>query len=188
MDPFAFDLSFRYWEYTGSAWTYNTYTVGYDEFNVFLDLTDDNWNSIPPKIVSYIELATNTLPSSLQVCSFQIFGWPYCYADPKTPIKFTTPPILFNSEETKTSISLGNLQTYYDPDLFKINNLFCHLGFESGITLTLDNKVLTDSTYTLDPLTLLLTLNSITGLKTYSSMVKNLSISIVDTRNPSAIV
>jgi hypothetical protein len=62
------------------------------------------------------------------------------------------------------------------------------MGFETGITLTLDNKVLTDTTYTLDPLTLMVTLNSITGFETYSSMVKNLSVSIVDTRNPSVVV
>ncbi len=63
MDPFGFDLSFLYWEYTGSAWTQNTYTVGYDEYNVFLDLTGDSWNSIPPRIVSYIELKAVTVPS-----------------------------------------------------------------------------------------------------------------------------
>ncbi len=149
VDPYGFQLSFWYWEYTGSAWIQHYYGVDYDEYNVFLDLTGDNWESYPPKIVSYIELLGVT--SNLQVCSFQIFGWPYCYADPNTPILFTAPTIRFNSGETKTSILLGNLQTYYDPDLFTQNNPFCYLGFETGITLTLDNKVLTDTKYTLDP-------------------------------------
>ena len=126
--------------------------------------------------------------NNLQVCSFQIFGWPYCYADPKKPIEFTTPAILFNSGETKTSISLGKLQTYYDPDLFKQNNPFCHLGFETGITLTLDNKALIGTTYTVDLLTFMVTLDYLTGFETYTSTVKNLGISIADTRNPTAAV
>jgi hypothetical protein len=112
---------FRYWEYTNSAWTPHDKLLDSSVYNFFYDANADNtysWNPKSPQIVSYVALAPKDQSTSLKVCTFQIFGWPYCYADPKTPIQFTTPTILFNSGERKTSIALGTLQTYYDPDLF----------------------------------------------------------------------
>ena len=58
--------------------------------------------------------------------------------DPVSPINSSAPTLLFNSGETKFSIELGKLNTFYDPDLFTQNNPFCYLGFQNGLNITLD--------------------------------------------------
>ena len=79
------------------------------------------------------------------------------------------------------------MNTHYDPDLFSKNNPFCYLGFKNSITLTLDNEILSDITYNVDVSTLMVTLSSLTGLKTYSSETKDLVVSFIDIRNPALV-
>ena len=53
--------------------------------------------------------------------------------------------------------------------------------------MTIESYDSTHITYNIDPETLMITIISLTGIETYSYLVKNLVVSIADSRNPNLV-
>jgi hypothetical protein len=79
--------------------------------------------------------------------------------------------LYFNFAETRSNLSIGSLVAFYDTEMFLTNNPFCSLGINATFYL---EAAQINAGLTVDPGSLSISADSLTGLNTYTAIIQKL--------------